>query len=57
MIAVEKDGLQLELSGPGETYKGTRFDHSGVFHRIVYQGKSFAGKWYDSPEDPFRHPA
>jgi len=55
MITLQKDTLLLELSAPEETYRGTRFDHTGVFHRIEYGGKCFADKWYDAPEDPFRH--
>lgn len=55
MITLEKNGLLLEVAEPSETYRGTRFDHSGVFHRIEYRGKNYAHKWYDTPEDPLRH--
>ena len=55
MIKILKNSLLIELSEPEETYRGTRFDHSGVFHRIEYAGYSFADKWYDLHEDPLRH--
>ena len=55
MIKLEKDGLMLEISSPGETYRGTRFDWNAAFHRIEYKGRSFADKWYDTREDPLKH--
>lgn len=54
MITLENKGLLVELCEPGEYYKGTRFDHAGVFRRIVKEGYAYADEWFDH-SDPFRH--
>lgn len=54
MTELEKEGLRLTLCRPGEYYRGTRFDHAGVFRRIEKDGYVYADEWYDSP-DEFRH--
>ena len=58
-IEVVKEGLSLELCPPDFNqgyYRGTRFDHSGIFRRIVLGGKVIADEWFDS-YDPYRHDA
>ena len=41
-VILEKGGLELTLCPPdmqgGGYYRGTRFDHSGIFRRIVVDG-------------------
>lgn len=54
MIELKKDGLSVELCRPGEYYLGTRFDHAGVFRRIVKDGYVFADEWFDHA-DAYRH--
>lgn len=54
MIELKKEGLSVELCSPGEYYLGTRFDHAGVFRRIVKDGYVFADEWFDHA-DPYRH--
>ena len=54
MIHLSNAGLEVELCRPGEYYQGTRFDHAGVFRRIVKAGYVFADEWFDH-KDPFRH--
>lgn len=46
--------IDIELSNPGTTYKATRFDWTGVFTRVLLDGREYAGKWYDG-DDPLRH--
>ena len=56
-IVIVKDGLELTLFAPdfnGGYYRGTRFDHSGIFRRIVKDGFVFADEWFDG-YDPYRH--
>ena len=47
MIILKKEGLTVEISEPGVDYRGTRFDWSGVFHRIVKDGYVFVDRWSD----------
>lgn len=58
MITLQKDGLRVELCEIGEYYRGTRFDHAGVFRRIVRTNNGtpfiWADEWFDH-QDPFRH--
>lgn len=54
MIDLYNSGLEVVLCRPGEYYKGTRFDHAGIFRRIVKDGYVFADEWF-SHDDPFRH--
>jgi hypothetical protein len=37
-------------------YRGTRFDHSGVFKSIEYDGCNYAEEWF-SEYDPYKHDA
>ena len=37
-------------------YRGTRFDHSGIFRRIVKDGFVIADEWFDV-YDPYKHDA
>lgn len=54
MIRLRKEGLSVDLCEPWSYYKGVRFDHGGVFRRIVKDGFVFADEWFDHA-DPFRH--
>ena len=54
MIDLYNSGLEVVLCRPGDYYKGTRFDHAGIFRRIVKDGYVFADEWF-SHDDPFRH--
>ena len=59
VIVLAKDGLELTLCVPDlhDGYsRGTRFDHSGIFRRIVRDGYVFADEWFDA-YDPYRHDA
>lgn len=49
-----KSLLKIEMSDPGTSYKATRFDWAGVFEKVLYDGKEFAGRWFDG-DDPFKH--
>ena len=58
-IVLVKDGLELTLCPPSFEdgyYRGTRFDHSGIFRRIVLDGFVFADEWFDR-YDPYAHDA
>lgn len=47
MFILNKESLTVEISEPGSDYRGTRFDWSGVFHRIVKDGYVFVDSWSD----------
>jgi hypothetical protein len=53
-IVLEKGSMRLELYRPGssENYRGTRFDHSGMFHAISFQGKSLCQRWHTGSPNP-----
>jgi hypothetical protein len=53
-IVLEKGSMRLELYRPGssENYRGTRFDHSGMFHAISFQGKSLCQRWHTGAPNP-----
>lgn len=56
-IIIGKGGLELTLCVPSFEsgyYRGTRFDHSGIFHKIVHEGFAIAEEWFDGC-DPYRH--
>ena len=56
-IIIGKGGLELTLCVPSFEsgyYRGTRFDHSGIFHKIVQDGFVIAEEWFDGC-DPYRH--
>lgn len=42
------------MSDPGTSYKATRFDWTGVFERVTFDGKEFAGRWFDG-DNPLKH--
>ena len=46
--------IDIELSNPGTTYRATRFDWTGVFERVSFNGREYAGRWFDG-DDPLRH--
>lgn len=54
MITLNSKGLQAVLCEPGEYYRGTRFDHAGVFRSITQDGYAWADEWFDH-SDPLRH--
>lgn len=59
MIEIFKDGLKLELCPPDLScgfYRGTRFDHAGIFHKVVHKGYVIADEWFDR-YDPYMHDA
>lgn len=47
MFILNKESLTVEISEPGSDYRGTRFDWSGMFHRIVKDGYVFVDSWSD----------
>lgn len=56
-IDLKSDGLRLSISVPDKDcgfYRGTRFDHAGVFSRVEYKGIAFSDRWLDG-HDPYRH--
>ena len=56
-IVLRSGDLRLFLCVPdssGGYYRGTRFDHAGVFRRIEYKGCVFTDEWF-SEYDPYRH--
>lgn len=56
-ILIEKSGLEITLCLPDMGtgyYRGTRFDHSGIFRRIAKDGFVLADVWFDG-YDPYRH--
>ena len=58
-IVLSKSGLEVELCFPDIVsgyYRGTRFDHSGIFRRIVKDGFVIADEWFDV-YDPYKHDA
>lgn len=54
MFILRKDSLTVEISEPGVDYRGTRFDWSGVFRRIIKDGYVFVDRWSDT-EDIYVH--
>lgn len=59
MIILSKSGLEVTLCSPSFQegyYRGTRFDHSGIFRRIVKDGFVYADEWFDV-HDPYKHDA
>ena len=48
---------ELYLPDPiNGSYRGTRFDWSGVVHSLTYRGHNYFGQWYDK-HDPMIHDA
>lgn len=53
-INLHRGDLSVTLCQPGTYYQGTRFDWSGVFRSVEYEGESFCDEWFDEP-DPLRN--
>lgn len=54
-----KNGLELTFCLPSFEdgyYRGTRFDHSGIFRKIVFNGFVLADEWFDK-YNPYMHDA
>jgi hypothetical protein len=57
MLEFGTDRLHLSLHGPEDGfYRGTRFDHGGIFDSVRLDGTEFCGRWFDR-YDPFLHDA
>lgn len=59
MIKIGRDGLVLTLCPPDPDngyYRGTRFDHSGVFRKVEVGGYVIADEWFDE-YGPYKHDA
>ena len=49
--------MKLELHLPSDGfYRGTRFDHSGIFRSLEYKGVELCGPWFQH-YDPYLHDA
>lgn len=58
-IVISKGPLELTLCPPSFEegyYRGTRFDHSGIFRKIVHGGFVLVDEWFDE-YDPYKHDA
>lgn len=58
-IEISKEGMVLTLCPPdfdNGYYRGTRFDHSGVFRKVVHRGYVIADEWFES-YNPYAHDA
>lgn len=58
-IVIAKGGLELTLCLPSFEngyYRGTRFDHSGIFRKTVLDGFTLADEWFDN-YNPLSHDA
>lgn len=58
-FTITKEGLALTLCPPdldNGYYRGTRFDHSGIFRKIVHNGYVIADEWFDE-YGPYKHDA
>lgn len=56
-ITIGKGELELTMCAPdieNGYYRGTRFDHSGIFRKITLDGFALADLWFDG-YDPYRH--
>jgi hypothetical protein len=50
-VILKNENLRLLLSTPhsSDNHRGTRFDHSGIFHEIKFQGVSLCERWHTGP--------
>lgn len=58
-ISLDNGSLDLLLAPPDATegyYRGTRFDHAGVFRKVEMGGRSYADEWFPQ-YNPYRHDA
>lgn len=46
MYTLTKGNLTIQLCEPGEYYQGTRFDHAGIFRKIVKDDYIYADEWF-----------
>lgn len=51
---LERGAIRLSLSVPGDeqNYRGTRFDHSGMFHKIQVGKHQLCERWRIGPANP-----
>lgn len=57
MITLCTDRMQIAVHEPLDGfYKGTRFDHSGVFDSLMFDGTEMCGRWFPH-YDPSMHDA
>ena len=57
MLKLETSRLQMLLHTPGDGfYEGTRFDRSGVWESLLFQGKELCAPWYGEHK-PLMHDA
>ena len=57
MLALQSACLQMLLHHPEDGfYRGTRFDHAGVWDSLLFRGVELCGRWFPS-YDPFMHDA
>lgn len=59
MITISNNTLTISLHTPDNTngyYRGTRFDHAGVFESIIYRGCNYCEPWLES-YSPVMHDA
>lgn len=50
-VTLRNAQLAVTLSTPAssDNYQGTRFDHSGIFHKIEFAGHSICQRWHVGP--------
>lgn len=48
--------LSFHIPGRDAYYRGTRFDYSGIFSSLTFQGTEMTGEWFER-YDPFMHDA
>ena len=51
MITISNNTLTISLHTPDSAngyYRGTRFDHAGVFESIIYRGCNYCEPWFES---------
>ena len=59
MVEISKEDLVLTLCLPdfeNGYYRGTRFDHSGVFRKVVHNDYLIADEWFEE-YGPYKHDA
>ena len=57
MYEIASEKLKMVLHRPSDGfYQGTRFDRSGVFDSLQFDGVELCGRWF-SRYDPFMHDA
>jgi hypothetical protein len=50
-ITLRNEHIEVVLSTPSssDNYRGTRFDRSGIFHKIEFKGHSLCERWHSGP--------